>query len=107
MSAAPKGRNILAQGAEAVKNLAGADLQVCEIIENGHLKVCAGPSEAGFFHSFAALGCGALTPPSAPLSRPGGRGEGGEGRCLNPGLTPWAMLSRSFDSITASAPSHR
>ena len=58
MSAAPKGRNILAQG--------------------------------------AALGFGALTPPSTPLSRPGGRGEGGEGRCLNPGLAPWAMLCRSF-----------
>jgi len=30
------------------------------------------------------------------LSRAGGRGEGGEGRCLNPRLAPWATLSRSF-----------
>jgi hypothetical protein len=43
-----------------------------------------------------ALGWMALTPPSTPLSRSSGRGEGGEGRCLNPRLrVPWAKLCRS------------
>jgi hypothetical protein len=39
-------------------------------------------------------GEGALTPPSAPLSRAGGRGDGGEGGFAYPRLTPWATLFR-------------
>ena len=86
-SAAPKGRNILAQGAalererpsprlrhpagegkgeregasthgwEDVKKLAGADLKVCETRENAHLKVCASPASWDFFTASWATLC--------------------------------------------------
>jgi hypothetical protein len=48
-------------------------------------------------------------PPPGGAGLQGGR-EGGERRCLNPRLAPWAIpqaRDRSFDPITASAPSHR
>jgi hypothetical protein len=34
---------------EGVKNSAGADLQVCEVVENAHLKVCASRVILDFF----------------------------------------------------------
>jgi hypothetical protein len=38
----------------------------------------------------------ALTPPSAPLSRLAGEGQGERDGAFNPRLAPWAMLWRSF-----------
>ena len=49
--------------------MAGADLQVCEVIENAHLKVCAGPVRLDFFTASEPWVPNALTPPTAPLSR--------------------------------------
>jgi hypothetical protein len=55
-----------------------------------------------FFHSFPALGEGALIPPSAPLSRAGGRRDGEEGGFAYPRLTPWATLFRPLRGLTSS-----
>ena len=56
----------------------------------------------------ASPGDGALTPPTgstaspAPLSRAGGRGDGGEGGYAYPRLTPWATFFRPLRGLTSS-----
>ena len=51
----------------------------------------------------ASSGQGALTPPSAPLSRAGGRGAGVRGGRPTPRLTTWATFFRpSDDGLTQS-----
>ena len=47
-------------------------------------------------------GCATLTPPSAPLSRPSGRGGGGEGGLADPRLAPWAKFLRPLRGLTYS-----
>jgi len=48
-------------------------------------------------------GCATLTLPPAPLSRPSGRGDGGEGGLADPRLAPWATFFRtSTDGLTYS-----
>jgi len=37
------------------ENSAGADLQVCEVIENTHLKVCVSPSKLRLFDSLTTF----------------------------------------------------
>ena len=61
------------------------------------------PSGAKIVAQGVSPGEETLTPPSAPLSRAGGRGDGGEGGFPYPRLAPWATFFRpSADGLNSS-----